>query len=148
MISWFSPYFLYSSLFCPIFRQFSYSKGGNVVRCHFPPVNPLLFFLLKGGVVEGGNKKTFFFSAYYHPWERPPAYRDHIFVFLENGFSLKHVLKDPVYKDHFLCFPWAVAIDRLDCILLLILKEKVYPCQILMWCFSNLASGMHLEGFW
>ena len=38
------------------------------------------------------------------------------FVSLENGFSLIHVIKDPVYKDHFLCFPWAVAIDRFDCI--------------------------------
>ena len=40
-------------------------------------------------------------------------------VSLENGFSfIKHVLKEPVYKDHFLCFPWAVAIDRFDCIYL------------------------------
>ena len=37
-------------------------------------------------------------------------------VSLENGFSLKHVLKEPVYKDHFLCFPWAGAIDRFNCI--------------------------------
>ena len=36
------------------------------------------------------------------------------FVSLENGFSLKRVLKEPVYKDHFLCFPWAVAIARFD----------------------------------
>ena len=36
-------------------------------------------------------------------------------VSLENGFSLKHVLKELVYKDHFLCFPWAVAVDRFDC---------------------------------
>ena len=48
--------------------------------------------------------------------QRPPVYKDHIFVSLENGFSLKHVLKEPVYKDHFLCFPWAVAVDRFDCI--------------------------------
>ena len=38
------------------------------------------------------------------------------FLSLENGFSLKHELKEPVYKGHFLCFPWAVAIDRFDCI--------------------------------
>ena len=37
-------------------------------------------------------------------------------VSLENGFSLNHVLKEPVYKGNFLCFPWAVAIDRFDCI--------------------------------
>ena len=37
-------------------------------------------------------------------------------VSLENGFSLNHVLKEPVYKDHFLCFPRVVAIDRFDCI--------------------------------
>ena len=43
------------------FSQFSYSKGGNVVRCHFFPANPLLFSLLKGGVVVGENKKPFFF---------------------------------------------------------------------------------------
>ena len=36
------------------------------------------------------------------------------FVSLENGtFLLVHVLKLPVYKDHFLCLPSAVAIDRL-----------------------------------
>ena len=51
------PDFLYSSLFFPIFL-FSYSKGGNVVRCHFPPAIPL-FFLLKGGVVEGKTKNLF-----------------------------------------------------------------------------------------
>ena len=40
----------------------------------------------------------------------------HYSVSLEkNGFSLKHVLKEPVYKDHFLCFLWAVAVDRFDC---------------------------------
>ena len=44
----------------------------------------------------------------------PPVYKDHILVSLENGFSLKHLLKEPVYKDHFLCFPCAVAIDRFD----------------------------------
>ena len=50
-----------------------------------------------------------------------PVYKDHLstrstfFVSLENGFSLKHVLKEPVYKDHFLSFPWAVAVDRFDC---------------------------------
>ena len=38
-------------------------------------------------------------------------YSDHLstkttfFVSPENGFWLKHVLKEPVYKDHFLCFP-------------------------------------------
>ena len=42
--------------------------------------------------------------------------RPHFVVSFENGFSLKHVLKEPVYKDHFLCFPWAVAIGRFDCI--------------------------------
>ena len=55
------PLFLYSSLFCPIFSPFSYSKGGNFVRCHFFPANPLLSFLLKGGVVKGENKKPIFF---------------------------------------------------------------------------------------
>ena len=41
--------------------------------------------------------------------------QDHIcFVSLENAFPLKHLLKEPVYKDHFLCFPWAVAIDKFD----------------------------------
>ena len=50
--------------------------------------------------------------------------RPTFFVSLENGFSLKHGTKriclqrPPVYKDHFLCFPWAVAIDRFDCIII------------------------------
>ena len=42
--------------------------------------------------------------------------RPHFFVSLKKGFSLKHELKEPVYKDQFLCFPWAVAIARFDCI--------------------------------
>ena len=49
--------------------------------------------------------------------QRPPAYDKHIFFFPLKGFSLKHILKEPVYKDHFLCFPWAVAVDRFDCIM-------------------------------
>ena len=32
--------------------------------------------------------------------EGPPVYKDHIFVSLENGSSLKHVLKELVHKDH------------------------------------------------
>ena len=52
--------------------------------------------------------------------QRPPVYKDHLStkatfgVSLENGFSLNHVLKEPVYKGHFLCFPWVAAIDRFD----------------------------------
>ena len=42
--------------------------------------------------------------------------RPHFFVPHENSFSLKHVRKEPVYKDHFLCFAWAVPIDRFDCL--------------------------------
>ena len=46
-----------------------------------------------------------------------------MFLFpLKNGFSLKHVLKEPVFKDHFFCFPWTVAIDRFDCICIWIRK--------------------------
>ena len=39
--------------------------------------------------------------------QRPPVYIKHIFCSLENGFSLKHVLKEPVYKIHWFCFHWA-----------------------------------------
>ena len=52
------------------------------------------------------------------------CFSDHIstkttsFVSLGNGFSLKHVhvivLKEPVYKDHLFCFPWAVTKDRFE----------------------------------
>ena len=37
------------------------------------------------------------------------------FLFLLKMVS-HYVLKEPVHKDHVLCFPWAVAIDRFDCI--------------------------------
>ena len=50
--------------------------------------------------------------------------RPHISVSLDNGFSLKHVLKEPVYKEHFLCFPWVVAIDKFDC-----------TCICMVWWF-------------
>ena len=47
------------------------------------------------------------------------------FVSLENGFSLKHVLKEPVHKDHlsinFSCLPWLVFIDRFSYTMMLIL---------------------------
>ena len=42
--------------------------------------------------------------------QRPLVYSDPIFL-----FSLKHVLKESLYKGHCLCFPWAVAVDRFDC---------------------------------
>ena len=32
--------------------------------------------------------------------ERPPVCTDHLFVFLQKCFSLKHVLNEPVCKDH------------------------------------------------
>ena len=52
-----------------------------------------------------------------------PVQRPHFFPLgKKNGFSLKHILKEPLYKhpplykDHFLCFPWAAAIVRFDCL--------------------------------
>ena len=42
--------------------------------------------------------------------------RPHFLFPFKNCFSLNHVLKEPIYKDHFLCFPWVVGIDRFDCI--------------------------------
>ena len=37
--------------------------------------------------------------------ERPPFTKTTFFISLEYGFSLKPVLKEPVHKDHFPCFP-------------------------------------------
>ena len=68
----FPSYVLYSSLFCPIFfrilSQFSYSKGGNVVRCHFSLRILFFFFYSRGAWSRGKQKTYFFFSAHYHPW--------------------------------------------------------------------------------
>ena len=49
------PYF---ALFFP---QFSYSKGGNVIRCHFFPANPFLFFYSRGAWLRGKQKTYIFF---------------------------------------------------------------------------------------
>ena len=72
-------------------------------------------------------KNTFIPHVSAVPHTVKPALVDHLstkttclrgphFLFpLKMFFSLKHLLKEPVYKDHFLCFPWAVAIDRFYC---------------------------------
>ena len=68
--------------------------------------------------------KTKVLAIYFYVIYSQTCFSDHLyskttfFVSLEIGFSLKHVLKEPVCKDHFLCFPWVVAIhvDMFDCI--------------------------------
>ena len=76
--------------------------------------------LLVGGMSR--MPKVRIWSCHYKVFNySPTCFKGHLstrttfFVSLENGFSLKHVLKELVYKDHFLCFPWAVAVDRFDC---------------------------------
>ena len=73
IVSWFSrffpSYFLYSSLFCPIFFPIFLLERGNVVRCHFfSPRILFFFFYSRGAWLRGKQKKLFFFSAHYHPW--------------------------------------------------------------------------------
>ena len=59
-----------------------------------------------------------------HQW--PPVYKDCFFVSLENGFSLKHVLKEPVYKTTCLqrplfVFPLGGRYRQVDCIIIIII---------------------------
>ena len=66
---------------------------------------------------KGGEKHWFYnySQTCFHNYSQT-CFTDHLhlFVSLEYGFSVKHVLKEPVFKDR-LCFPWVAAIDRFDC---------------------------------
>ena len=56
--------------------------------------------------------------------ERPPVFKDHNFVSLDYGFSLKHVQKEPVHKDSlsikttFHVSPERSFINRFHCIMI------------------------------
>lgn len=84
--------------------------------------------------------------------------RPHFFDSLERGFSLKYVLKEPVYKDtpvykdHFVWFAWAVAIYRFHYLICWIDCVGLNKWSHIWFCFNfwycNHNSLLNIYTYW